>query len=149
MYIEKGGDKMLGYQNNDTLRELLNYNNLNLRDSIAISKKYIAYSYPANIEEEKMFKDILDQGYDVCFPVIANTTALSELALYPIKIDFYGDDDLLYSIGIGPYDGFRDLVKNKHMYCNTISQDISSTDTLKIFKRHSEIKNRTIKNCVY
>ena len=128
-----------------SLRELLYYNNLSLRDN----RRNIVFSYPQTKEEEKMFKDILDQGCDVCFPVFANTTALSELSQYPIEIEFYDEHGQLHSTKIGPYYGLKNFIKNRYTLYETIYCHINSNsvDTLKWY---SKIKHSlTIKDYVY
>ena len=120
---------MYKYQSSATLRDLL-YDNSNLRNSVTIVERYILYSYPETKEEEKIFKDILDQGCDVCFPVITNNTPLSKLANHPIEIEFY-DENGVYDTSINTYDSFRSLAKNKYMLDATISQYDHSSDTLK------------------
>ena len=127
---------MLSYQNNDTLRESL-CDSLRLRDSLNILDKFIFYGYPETIEYQKIFKDILDQGYGVCLPVITNTTALSDLYHHPILIEIYDEDGVF----IGTYDGFRSLVKNIDILRDTISDyNNTSIGTLKMY--YSEMKNR-------
>ena len=125
------------------LRELLNYGS-NLRES---RDKYIQYRYPETKEDEKMFKDILDKGCDVCFPVITNTTSLSDISHHPIEIEFRDESGEWYSNSIGPYDRFRSFAKNRDMLYDTIFQHINPTDTLRLY---SKMVNRLkIKDCIH
>ena len=64
---------MLSYQNNDTLRK-------NIKDD-----GYIKYDYPYTIEDQKIFKDILDAGKVIFIPYVKNAS-LSTMYEHPILI---------------------------------------------------------------